>query len=131
MFAVVIVVCWGWLGDKMLVLASIYAWGFGDAFAALIGKRFGKHKINWNYINGKKSWEGTTSMFLVSFLSVTVILMIRGGLHPVECIIIAVVTAVVSAAVELYTPNGMDTVTCPFAAMAVILPLIQLFGGAL
>lgn len=27
-------------------LASLYAWGIGDAFAALIGKKFGKHKIN-------------------------------------------------------------------------------------
>ena len=39
--------------------------------------------------------------------------------------------AAVSALVELYTPNGMDTFTCPMAAMAVLLPLVALFGGSL
>ena len=37
MMAFSIAVCWGLFGDKYLVLASIYAWGVGDALAALIG----------------------------------------------------------------------------------------------
>ncbi|MBR7162201.1 MAG: phosphatidate cytidylyltransferase, partial [Clostridia bacterium] len=63
-------VCWGWMGDRYLVLACIYAWGIGDAFAALIGKRFGKHKIQWRLADGKKSIEGTLTMLLCSFVSV-------------------------------------------------------------
>lgn len=51
-------VCWGLFGDKYLVLASIYAWGVGDALAALIGKKYGKHKIKWKIADGKKSVEG-------------------------------------------------------------------------
>lgn len=47
-------VCWGLFGDRYLVLASIYAWGVGDALAALIGKKFGKHKIKWKVADGKK-----------------------------------------------------------------------------
>ena len=39
MFAFVISVCWGLFDDKILVIASILAWGIGDAFAALIGKK--------------------------------------------------------------------------------------------
>jgi dolichol kinase len=54
MFAFIITICWGLLGDPYLVLASVYAWGFGDAAAALIGKRFGKHKIRWEYMDGEK-----------------------------------------------------------------------------
>ena len=46
MFAIVVSICWGIFDDKYLALASLYAWGIGDAFAALIGKQFGKHKIN-------------------------------------------------------------------------------------
>ena len=45
MMAFSISIGWGVFDDKYLVLASMYAWGVGDAFAALIGKRFGKHKI--------------------------------------------------------------------------------------
>ena len=37
MFAVVVTVCWGGFRDMYLALASFYAWGIGDAFAALIG----------------------------------------------------------------------------------------------
>jgi len=31
--------------------------------------------------------------------------------------------------VEMCTKGGLDTITCPAAAMAVILPLIKLLGG--
>lgn len=129
MFAAVMAICWGWLGDKYLVLASVYAWGFGDATAALIGKRFGKHKIKWKYIDGKKSFEGTFAMFITSFVSVLIVLACRGGLDVIGWILTAVITALVSAGAELYSKDGMDTVICPMAAMATVLPLVYLFGG--
>ncbi|MBE6560339.1 MAG: phosphatidate cytidylyltransferase [Ruminococcaceae bacterium] len=125
MFAAVISVCWGWLGDRLLVLASVYAWGIGDAAAALIGKRFGRHKIPGT----KKSFEGSLSMFLSSFLAVFLILYIRGGISLGGMVITALATGAVSAAVEVYTPGGMDTVSCPLAAMTVLLPLSAVFGG--
>ena len=125
MFAVVITICRGILGDSMLVLASVYAWGFGDAAAALIGKKYGKHKI----LGGKKSWEGSLAMFAVSFVSVFVILMLRSGMPVYGYIITAIVTAFASAVVEYLTPGGFDTIACPFAAMTVLIPLTALFGG--
>jgi hypothetical protein len=42
-------------------------------------------------------------------------------------LIVSLLTAAVTAAVELYTKNGYDTVTCPIAAAAVLLPLLYLF----
>lgn len=152
MFAAVLSVCWGYLGDKMLALASIYAWGFGDAAAALVGKRFGKHKFGgkqfvkttaeanpkdeqtsakekWLQAVKKKSVEGTAAMFVVSFASVLFILSLRGGLSEMALVLISAVVASFSAIVELFTPNGLDTITCPFTAMAVLLPLVHLFGG--
>ena len=123
MFACVIAVCWGWLGDRYLALASIYAWGFGDAAAALIGKRFGVHKI------GKKSIEGSAAMFLTAFLSVLTILLMRGGMSLLRCILVALGTAAVSAETELYSKNGMDTVICPLSSMVVLIPLVYLAGG--
>lgn len=129
MFAFVISICWGWLEDRYLVLASVYAWGLGDAAAALIGKKYGKHKIKWKYTDGKKSFEGSAAMFLVSLVSVTVILLLRGGLPAVGYMVIPPIVALVSALAELYSKNGNDTVICPLCAMAVLLPLISLFGG--
>ena len=129
MFAVVISVCWGLLNDKMLVIASILAWGVGDAFAALIGKKYGKHKIKDRHTDGKKSYEGTFAMFITSFLSVAFVLTFRGGLTTSGYIIIPVVSAGVSAIAELYSKNGLDTVICPICAMVTIDTLTLLFGG--
>lgn len=129
MFSVIATICWGWLGDQYLTLASIYAWGFGDAMAALIGKRFGKHKITRKYTDGKKSVEGSMAMFLTSFISVVIILICRGQMNIFAYILIALVVAIVSTFAELYSKNGMDTVICPLSAMIVLLPLVYVFGG--
>ncbi|MDO5110990.1 MAG: phosphatidate cytidylyltransferase [Clostridia bacterium] len=131
MFAVVVCVCWGWFGDKLLVLAAVYAWGFGDAAAALVGKRFGRHALTGKHIEGRKSVEGSLAMFAVSFLCIIAILLLRGGLPWYSFVLIAAVTAAVTALVELYSLNGMDTITCPFAATAVMLPLLYLLGGGI
>ena len=129
MYAVVVTICWGWLGDKYLALAAIYAWGFGDAAAALVGKKFGKHKIKWKITDGKKSMEGSLSMFVVSFISVMIILSYRGGLSVVAIIMTSFVTAVVSTLAELCSKDGNDTVICPMSTMVVLVPLVYLFGG--
>lgn len=129
MYAIVCAICWGWLDDRLLTIACIYAWGIGDALAALVGKRFGKHKIYWRGIDGKKSYEGTAAMFISSFVSVLVVLLIHGGMPWYGYVLTTLAAAAVSALTELYPPGGMDTFTCPIAAMAVILPLEALFGG--
>ena len=129
MIALSICICWGILGDKLLVLACVYAWGIGDAFAALAGKRFGKHKIRLPFADPRKSWEGSAAMFLCAMLSVLVILLIRGGITFPGCLLISVTAAIATTYAELCTKGGFDTITCPVTAMAVILPLISLLGG--
>ncbi|MBR3950026.1 MAG: phosphatidate cytidylyltransferase [Oscillospiraceae bacterium] len=122
-------ICWGLFGDRLLTLACVYAWGVGDAFAALIGKQFGKHKVGLPLADPRKSWEGSAAMFVSSVLSVLTVLLVRGGLGFFPCLLISLLAAAVTTYVELITKGGLDTVTCPAAAMAVILPLIHLLGG--
>lgn len=128
MFAVLICVCWGLLGEKYLVIASVFAWGVGDAAAALVGKRFGQHFIEGKLVEGRKSLEGTIAMFFVSFVSVLLILLANGSVVWYAYVPIAAVTAGICAVVELYTLGGMDTLTCPFAAAAILIPLVRLWG---
>ena len=128
MMAFSLSVCWGLFGDKYLVLASIYAWGVGDALAALIGKRFGKHKIKWKLTDGKKSIEGSIAMFVCSLASVFIVLALRGGISLPLCLVIALPTAIVCTITELCSKNGLDTIICPLSAMAVIIPLVMVFG---
>lgn len=127
MFAIVLSLCWGYWGDKLLAVASVFAWGFGDAAAALVGQRWGRHKIP----GSKKSWEGSFSMFALSLISVFAVLMVRGGLSWSACFLTAFVTAFVSAAAELFTPGGYDTITCPLSAMAVLLPMVHILEETL
>jgi len=129
MFTLVIAICWGYLGDRYLVLASVYAWGFGDAAAALIGKKWGRHKIQFGHVDHHKSYEGSGAMFALSFVSVLVILLLRGGLGFGACTVTAFVTALVSTVAELYSKDGHDTFICPLSAMVVLLPLVHLMGG--
>ena len=126
MMAFSVTICWGLFGDKYLVLASIYAWGVGDAFAALVGKRFGKHKIKWKLADGKKSIEGSVAMFLCALTSVFSVLVVRGGIDFVICAVIAVLAALVCTISEMCTKNGLDTIVCPVSAMVVIIPLSML-----
>ena len=126
MMALSTAICWGLFGDRYLVLASIYAWGVGDALAALVGKKFGKHKITWKIADGKKSVEGSLAMFLCAVVSVFVVLLIRGGISIPLCLGISVVAALACTFCELCAKNGLDTVLCPLSAMAVIIPMVIL-----
>ena len=129
MMAFSVTVCWGLFGDKYLVLASIYAWGVGDALAALVGKRFGKHKIKWKLADGKKSVEGSLAMFICAFISVLLVLLVRGDINILLCLGVAAVAATACTFTEMCTKNGLDTVVCPISAMAVIIPMVTLLGG--
>ncbi|NLW89947.1 MAG: phosphatidate cytidylyltransferase [Clostridiaceae bacterium] len=124
-FAILITICWGLLGEKLLVIASVMAWGLGDAAAALIGKRFGRSYLSGEYVEGKKSLEGSIAMLAVSFVSVLVILAVMGPEQWYEYIPVALNTAIVCTLVELFTKNGMDTITCPLAAACVLIPMLD------
>lgn len=128
MFAVLIFVCWGLLEQKYLVIASVMAWGLGDAAAALIGKHFGRIHIVGRLVEGRKSLEGTLAMFVVSFVAVLVVLLASVSLEWYAYFPVAVLTAAVCAVVELYTLRGMDTLTCPFSAAATMIILLHLLG---
>lgn len=129
MFALVIAVCWGALGDRWLVIACVYAWGIGDAAAALVGKRYGKHHVHGHFVDKHKSVEGSLAMFLISMASVFTVLMLRGGMGTGAVLLASAMAAAASTQTELCTPGGYDTVSCPTAAMAVLLPVVYLLGG--
>ena len=96
MFALIITVCSGLLGDPYLVLASVYAWGFGDAAAALIGKRFGKHKFS--KISPNKTIEGCifgTVGSIIMIMIYTIFLNLKCGLE-LNYTIIAIMAFVLS-----------------------------------
>ena len=123
MFAAVIAVAWGLLGKPYIAAAAILMWGTGDAAAALVGIPFGKHKIGFPPINGRKSWEGTAAMFIVSFLAGYLLLCLWGG-YPFSIVPAVLLGALVGAATELFSSSEWDTVTVPTAVLTVLLLLL-------
>ncbi len=116
---------WGLLGHRDLVATAILAWGPGDAAAALVGKSMGKHKIGRSK---KKSLEGSIAMFTVAFLAVLISLLIFESFSPAVTVMAAVLTALVSAVVELYVENGYDTFYCPVSASLVLAAFVLIFA---
>lgn len=115
MFTVTAIVAWGIFDKPLASAASILMWGVGDAMAALVGIPFGKHKVMFKPVNGRKSWEGTLAMACASFLV---------GMMLTRAIMPSLIGAIAGAATELCSSSEWDTVTVPAAILTVLLVLL-------
>lgn len=121
--ALVVAVCWGVFNKPVAASAAILMWGFGDAAAALVGKRWGRHCTGMPLADPHKTWEGSGAMWAVAALVGTVALMVLGGLPLGAALLRALVTGLVGAYVELITKRGYDTITVPVAQATLLLAL--------
>jgi len=102
-------------GDMIPVWAGtigVFAMGYGDGLAALIGYSYGKKKIRKN-----KTFVGSIVMFLVTF-ALIVIVGIIFNLIQQSVLLYLVLSLVISALVtliELYTPAGLDNISVPIS----------------
>ncbi len=120
MFAALTAVSWGIFHSPERAAVSVLMWGIGDAFAALVGIPFGKHKINIPPVNGKKSWEGSTAMLISSLACGLLFVSLTGT----ELSMLSLFTAALAGTLtELLTPSEYDTVTVPAVILAVLLLL--------
>ena len=110
-----ITVFWGILGREHLYIAigAIMAWGPGDAVAAIVGKNFGKHKLQGRYIEGIKSVEGSVGMAVTSFACLLPVLLTMSSLPWTVSLLTALVVAPVASLTELFTKGGWDTISVP------------------
>ncbi len=124
MFAAVIAVSWGMFRKPYAAAAAILMWGVGDAAAALAGIPFGKHKVYFKPVNGKKSWEGSVSMLLASTMAGMGILRAYCGYPAETALLCTLAMAVTGTAAELVSPSEWDTVTVPVTMLAAALILL-------
>lgn len=129
-YAFLIGMCWGVFKQPWMVVLSVVAWGIGDCFAALIGKKFGKHKIQGRFVEGKKSVEGSLAMFITSFISV--FYLYQGHTILTNMWLVALVAfwvALFATLAELFSRGGWDTFFCPFFAMLAMIVMTFAAGG--
>lgn len=128
LMTLMLAVFWGGLGEtrKYIAVAAIMAWGPGDAVAAIVGRNFGKHKLQGKWIEGVKSVEGSVGMAVTSFVCVIPVLLGMSALPWYAAVLLAAVTAPIASLTELFTKKGWDTVTVPIAS-AIVLCLAMLW----
>ncbi len=88
--------------DKAYVACALLGMGYGDGFAAIIGKKFGKIKIS---PFGAKTLAGSlTVLLIVSFICFFV-----GETNLVQSLLIGLVACIA----EAFTPFGLDNISVP------------------
>ncbi len=117
--AALIALYWGALDSEKTVVAAILAWGLGDMTAALVGKRYGRHKLRLSLADPNKSREGSGAMYGVALVAAFLVLLLWGT-DGTKALTAALLGAAAATCTEAVTRNGYDTVTTPWAAAVVI-----------
>ncbi len=129
LMAIMLAIFWGLLGEmhKYIAIAAIMAWGPGDAVAAIVGKKYGNHKLQGKMIEGVKSVEGSVGMAITSFVCVLPILLLMSN-HPwYISLAFSLLVAPLASLTELFTKKGFDTITVPIVS-ALVLCLSMICG---
>lgn len=122
LMTILLAVFWGVLGaeHRYIAVAAIMAWGPGDGVAAIVGKTYGRHKLQGKRIEGVKSVEGSVGMAVTAFLCTLPVLLSMSGLPWYISLVFAAVLAPVASLTELFTKRGFDTVTVPFVSALIL-----------
>jgi len=118
-----VLIAWFWpLQLPQYAALGILVMTWGDGLAATIGQRFGKHTYQvWGI---KKSWEGSLTMFLVSFfVSNLILLAVQGNIW--QTWVFAAVVALVATILEAFSKFGIDNLTVPLGSAAIAFFLNQ------
>ncbi|WDV47493.1 DUF92 domain-containing protein [Clostridiaceae bacterium M8S5] len=106
--------------NKYIGAIGILIMGYGDGFAAIIGKRFGKRK--YKVFGGEKSIEGSLTVFFFAFL-ITLCMVYN---HTDIAFKIAIVIATLAVFIEALTPHGLDNLTLPIITSLCVFSFINI-----
>lgn len=94
-------------------LAGMLIAAFGDAAAAIIGRKYGAHKFNTILqTDEQKSWEGLIAGFLTSFLCAILLVF-----NPLVAIIGSLVFIIIDYLNPKIADNVLNPILCTFAMM--------------
>ncbi len=119
-----------WFCTGLLVLAlagsardasvGVMVLGFADPAAALIGRRFGRHRLA-----SGRSWEGAGAFFVVgSVVAAFTLVAFGGGLLPGTVLLGALAAGLCGAAAELFSGRLDDNFTVPVASGLIVAALL-------
>ncbi|MEB3342971.1 SEC59/DGK1/VTE5 family protein [Okeania sp.] len=120
-----ILIGWFWSIEQPEYAAlGILIMSWGDGLAAVIGQNFGKHPYQVWGIN--KSWEGSLTMCLVSYIICCLILLVVQG-NIWQTWVLAIPVALAATGLETLSKIGIDNLTVPLGSAALCFLLNQFF----
>ena len=115
-FVLVIVLFWLTREDyyPSFIVAALMPMTWGDAMAAILGKRFGQYK--YRILGSTRTMEGSLTMFLFSWLTTFLALFFFPPLGLLTSLLYALIVALVATLVEALSPWHIDNITVPLSA---------------
>jgi phytol kinase len=121
----VLVGCFWHLQQPQYAAIGILVMAWGDGLAALIGQRYGKHK--YQVFGAQKSWEGSLTMAVVSYIVCSLILLFTLG-NVWQTWLVSLAVALIATGLEAFSLLGVDNLTVPLGSAAFAFVLIQLLS---
>jgi dolichol kinase len=105
-------------GRPWLYLAAVLVLAVGDAFAALIGSRYGV--IRYEVEDEKKSLEGSLVFLVIAFLAIHLPTLLLTDLPRPVCVLAALLVAALVTGFEAISLEGADNLFIPFAVVVIL-----------
>ena len=104
---------WIFWDYPVVLVASLMPMTWGDAFAAVIGQRYGRRK--YSVFGSTRTLEGSLTMFLVGWIATVIPLLMfsMDRITPGEALLVSAITALGATAAEAVSPHGTDNLTVP------------------
>ncbi|MBN1801175.1 MAG: hypothetical protein JW891_06680 [Candidatus Lokiarchaeota archaeon] len=124
-FLITLFVILGFWEDQIyLPIAGILIMIISDTLASVVGKKYGKIKINLSWTGTTRSLEGSlvfmATAFLLAYFSFYVFGFLYRALSIEVVFLYSIVTAIVSTVIELVSPSTWDDLTVPIISTLVM-----------
>ena len=109
-------------------VAGILLMIISDTLASIIGKKYGKIKINLPWVKTTRSLEGSLAFFISGFLLCLLAFTILGVITPINqihlsfeiALLYSLITSGLATIVELLSPSTWDDLTIPIATTVIV-----------
>ena len=102
-------------GGGVLFSIPILVLAFSDAFAAVVGKSYGR--FHFRIYDQTRSLEGSAAFFVTTFLVIHIPLVLSGTVSPAESLLIAFLLSFLVTCFEAIAVGGWDNVVIPVATL--------------